>query len=103
MKYLLAGDDYQVLYVEDDKQRHSIRYNLKEEKWFPGMNELWDYRIGFDESEPEDSIYRYGNSDRMKTIKEITHKEAEAFIKKDIDEKKIKKMLKWLKQTELYD
>ena len=93
MKYLLVGDEYKILYVEDDKQIHSMVYNSKDNIWIPGNNELWSYRLGFDDSEPEDSIYRYGNTDCMREIKEITQKEAEAFIGKKIDEKEIQRML----------
>lgn len=97
MKYLLVGDDYKTLYVEDDQQLHS------NDIWLPGKNELWSFRVGFDSSEPEDSIYRYGNTDCMKEIKEITKEEAEAFISKKIDEKEIRRLLRFLKRTELYD
>ena len=103
MKYLLVGDEYKQLYVEDDKQIHSIVYNRIDNIWVPGKNELWSFRVGFDSSEPEDSIYRYGNTDCMKTIKEITKEEAEAFIGKKIDEKEIRRLLRFLKRTELYD
>ena len=103
MKYLLVGDEYKTLYVEDDQQLHSIVYNPIDDIWLPGKNELWSFRVGFDSSEPEDSIYRYGNTDCMKEIKEITKEEAEAFISKKIDEKEIRRMLRFLKRTELYD
>ena len=103
MKYLLVGDDYKTLYVEDDQQSHSIVYNPIDDIWVPSKNELWSFRVGFDPSEPEDSIYRYGNTDCMRTIKEITKEEAEAFIGKKINEKEIRRMLSFLKRTELYD
>ena len=89
MKYLLLGDDYKSLFIEDDKQQHSIRYDKNDCKWVPGGTALWDNRVGFDESEPEDSIYRYGNGSCMKEIREITKEEAEIFISKEIDEEEV--------------
>ena len=89
MKYLLLGDDYKVLFIEDDKQQYSIRYDKNDCRWVQGGTALWDNRVGFDESEPEDSIYRYGNSSCMKEIREITKEEAEAFISKDIVEEEV--------------
>ena len=97
MKYLLLGDDNKTLFIEDDEQLYSIRYNPSKDEWCLGGNELWDNRVGFDLSEPEDSPYRYGNSSCMKTIAEISHDEAEAFISKKIDEKQVKKLLKQIK------
>ena len=49
------------LFVEDDKQFKSFRYDPNKEQWVPGGTELFDNRIGFDASEPEDSPYRYGS------------------------------------------
>ena len=103
MKYLLVGDEDKTLFIEDDEQRHSIFYSEYQKKWLPGGDRLWRYRVGFDESEPEDSIYRYGNGSCMPEIKEITKEEAEAFISKKIDEKEIRRLLRFLKRTELYD
>ena len=97
MKYLLLGDTYQKLFVEDDQRMYSIRYDKNSDKWVHGGTELWDNRLGFDSSEPEDSIYRYGNSDCMKEIKEISKQEAEIFIGKKINEKEITKLLNNLK------
>lgn len=85
MKYLLLGDDYKTLFIEDDEQLYSIRYDFDSGEWRPGGNELFNNRIGFDDSEPEDSPYRYGNSSCMKSITEISHEEAETFIHKKIN------------------
>lgn len=93
MKYLLLGDDYKTLYVETDDQVASLRYDKNQNKWVPGGTALFDNRVGFDPSEPEDSIYRYGNTDRMKEIKEISKEEAEAFIKQKIEEKELRNAL----------
>ena len=97
MKYLLLGDEHKTLFIEDDKQLYSIHYDFKSGEWRPGGNELWNNRVGFDGSEPIDSPYRYGNSSCMKTIVEITHEEAEAFISKEIDEKGAKRLLKQIR------
>ena len=86
MKYLLLGDDYKNLYVETDDQTASLRFDKKKKQWVSGGTALWDNRVGFDESEPEDSIYRYGNGSCMEEIKEITKVEAELFINERIDE-----------------
>ena len=93
MKYLLLGDDYKTLYVETDDQVASLRYDKNQNKWVPGGTALFDNRVGFDPSEPEDSIYRYGNTDCMKEIKEISKEEAEAFIKQKIEEKELRNIL----------
>lgn len=89
MKYLLLGDDYKKLFIEDDKHFKSFRYDTNKEQWVPGGTELFDNRIGFDASEPEGSPYRYGCSSCMKDIVEITKEDAEIFIGKSIDEKKL--------------
>lgn len=93
MKFLLLGDDYKTLYVETDDQMVSLRFDQSQNKWVPGGTALFDNRVGFDPSEPEDSIYRYGNIDCMKELKEISKEEAEAFISMKIDEDEIIKML----------
>lgn len=84
MKYLLLGEEHKTLFIEDDEQLYSIRYDFDSGEWRPGGNELFNNRIGFDDSEPEDSPYRYGNSSCMKSITEISHEEAETFIHKKI-------------------
>lgn len=94
MKYLLLGDEYKTLFVEDDEKQYSIKYNPQTKQWYPGGNELFDNRVGFDSSEPIDSPYRYGNSSCMRPIVEITHEEAEAFISEEIDEDDIISLLK---------
>ena len=86
MKYFLLGDDYKTLYVETDNQTASLRFDKKKKEWVSGGTRLWDNRVGFDESEPEDSPYRYGNGSCMEEITEITKKEAEKFISMSIDE-----------------
>ena len=97
MKYLLLGDTYQKLFVEDDQRMYSIRYDKNSNQWVHGGTELWDNRLGFDSSEPEDSIYRYGNSDCMEDIIEISKEDAEYFIGKKINEKEISILLNNLK------
>ena len=99
MKYLLLGDNHKTLFVENDEQTYSLRFDLDKKKWVCGGLALWNARIGFDDSEPEDSIYRYGCDDCMPSIKEITHEEAKAFISNDIDEKDIEKLLKEKKRN----
>ena len=89
MKYLLLGDDYKKLFIEDDNQFKSFRYDPNKEQWVPGGTELFDNRVGFDPFEPEDSPYRYGNLSCMKDIVEITKEEAESFIGRTIDENKL--------------
>ena len=98
MKYLLLGDDYKTLFIEDDEQQYSIKYDPQTKQWRPGSNELFDNRVGFDSSEPIDSPYRYGNSSCMRPIVEITHEEAEAFISQEIDEEGAKRILKEIKR-----
>lgn len=98
MKYLLLGDEHKTLFIEDDEQLYSIRYDTLSGEWHLGDNELWKNRVGFDSSEPEDSPYRYGNSSCMELIEEITHDEAEAFISKKIDETGAKRLLKQIKR-----
>lgn len=93
MRYLLLGDEIKRLFVEDDKQLFSLRYDKNTDKWVDGGTTLWDNRVGFDESEPEGSPYRYGNGSCMEDIVEITKEEAENFIKKQIDEKEIAIMI----------
>lgn len=95
MKYLLLGDEYKTLYVEDDNEALSFRYCINNDEWVPGGSDIWAARVGFDPYEPEDSIYRYGNSDCMKEIIYITLEEAESFIGKKISVKDIKKLFKW--------
>ena len=86
MKYFLLGDDYKTLYVETDDQTASLRFDKKGRKWVPGGTALFDNRVGFDSSEPEDSIYRWGNGSCMQDIAEITREEAEKVISMPIDE-----------------
>ena len=97
MQYLLLGDEHKTLFIEDDEQLYSIRYDFKSGEWRPGDNELFNSRVGFDSSEPIDSPYRYGNSSCMKPIVEISHEEAEVFISKKIDEEGAERLLKQIK------
>ena len=94
MKYLLLGDEHKTLFVEDDEKQYSIKYDPQTKGWYPGGNELFNNRVGFDSSEPIDSLYRYGNSSCMRQITEITHKEAEAFISQEINESFLNELLK---------
>jgi hypothetical protein len=93
MKYLLMGDDTKTLFIEDDKQLHSIYFNKHQNRWLSGGMRLWDARVGFDPSEPEDSPYRYGNGSCMPDIIEISKEEAEEFIEVRIDESEINHLL----------
>ena len=97
MKYLLLGDEYKILFVEDDEKQYSIKYDPQSRGWYPGGSELFNNRVGFDSSEPIDSPYRYGNSSCMRPIVEITHEEAEAFIRENIKEKDIQRLLRGIK------
>ena len=83
MKYLLMNS---CLYVENDITGISLRYHKPLKKWVDGGHDLWDSRVGFDESEPIGSPYRYGNGSCMDDITEITKEEAEKFIDQNIDE-----------------
>ena len=94
MKYLLLGDEHKTLFVEDDEKQYSIKYDPQTKGWYPGGNELFNNRVGFDSSEPIDSPYRYGNSSCMRPIVEINHEEAEAFISEEIDEGDVVNLLK---------
>ena len=98
MKYLLLGDKDKTLFIEDEKEQYSIKYDPKRGLWYPGGNELWNNRVGFDSSEPIDSPYRYGNSGCMRPITEITREEAEVFISEKIDEKAVKRLLRQIKR-----
>ena len=93
MKYLLVGDIFQILYVEDG-EGHTFRFNKNENKWIKDGYSLFVASTGFDESEPEGSPYRYGSGDYLQEIVEISKEEAEAFISQPIDEEEIKSMLK---------
>lgn len=93
MKYLLLGDESKRLFVESDNQIYSIWYNVNEERWVQGKTELFDARIGYDPYEPDDSIYKYGATEYLLDIVQITKEEAEKFISKKIDEDLIAVML----------
>lgn len=93
MKYLLMGDDTKTLFVEDDNRNRSIYFNKYQNKWLSGGMRLWDARVGFDPSEPEDSPYRYGNGSCMPDITEITKEKAEEYLGAKIDENTIEVLL----------
>lgn len=93
MKYLLLGDESKRLFVESDNQIYSVWYNVNEERWVQGKMELFDARIGYDPYEPDDSIYKYGATEYLLDIIQITKEEAEKFISKKIDEDLIAAML----------
>ena len=80
MKYLLMDG---VLYIEDGIK--SIKYNRLKGEWVSGGTDLFDARVGYDPYEPEDSPYRYGATDYLKDIVEISKEEAEKIISKPID------------------
>ncbi len=77
------------LYIEYDDYT-AVSYNFKEKKWVNGGNDLLDARVGFDESEPEGSPYRFGNPDCMYKLKEVSKEEAEAMVGCRIDPQQIK-------------
>ena len=93
MKYLLMGDDFKRLFIEDD-DGFSIYYNPYDNAWYPGGTMLNDARVGFDPSEPENSPYRYGNTSCMQEIVEITHQEAEKIMGLKLNKNHILKALK---------
>lgn len=94
MKFLLLGDEYKRLFIEDDNQLFSIRFNKRSGEWVSGGTALWDARVGFDDSEEEGSPFRYGNGSCMEDIEEISQEEAEAFIGKKIDIEEVNRLLK---------
>lgn len=93
MKYLLVGDDYKTLYIQDDKGTTALRYNKKENKWEDGSYSLFVASTGYDDSEPEGSPYRWGSGSSLQEITYISKEEAEHFISKTINEQEMKKML----------
>lgn len=93
MKYLLVGDDYKTLYIQDDKLTKALRYNKKENKWKDGSYSLFVASTGYDDSEPEGSPYRWGSGSSLQEITYISKEEAENFISKTINEEEMKKML----------
>ena len=84
MKYYLVGDTIQKLFIEDEMTKIAIYYNPNDNKWHEGTYILWKNRVGYDPSEPVDSIYRYGNGSCMEKIVEITEAEAEQFLGRKI-------------------
>ena len=94
MKYLLVGDDEKTLYVSDDNKHRSMFYNEYLDEWIDGGSKLWEISVGFDESEPIGSPYRWGNISSMPDIVEISKEQAETFINKKIDEGMIIKLLR---------
>lgn len=93
MKYLLVGDNYKTLYIQDDKLTKALRYNKKENKWEDGSYSLFVASTGYDDSEPEGSPYRWGSGSSLQEITYISKEEAENFICKTINEEEMKKML----------
>ena len=91
--YYLLLDKPIKLFIEDDNHSECLRYDKRKRKWVPGGLELWENRVGFDGSEPEDSIYRYGNMCDAKEIALISKEEAEKFIKKPINESQLERLL----------
>ena len=88
-RYFLVGDDSKTLFMEDKVSKIAIYYNAKDNKWYEGTYKLWQCRVGFDPSEPSDSIYRYGNLSYMEDIVEITESEAEQFLGRKITKEEI--------------
>ena len=86
MKYLLLGNQYQNLYIEDDQRLYSYRYDKEKQCWVNGGTTLNEARWGYDDSEDDCSMYRYGSSTSLLDIIEISKEEAEQFINHPIDE-----------------
>jgi len=91
MKYYLVGDGFKRLFLEDENTGRAIFYHSGDNKWYEGTFILWKNRVGFDESEPLDSPYRYGNGSCMEKITDITKSEAEQFLGKSINIEEIVK------------
>ncbi len=82
-------DGREELYIEyGDKT--CVHYLKHKKQWVNGKCDLMDARVGFDESEPVDSLYRYGNGACMYDIWPITKEEAESIVGSTIDPLKIK-------------
>ena len=92
--YMFLIDNPIKLFVENEKHTECLRYDKRKRKWVPGELELWENRVGFDDSEPEDSIYRYGCM--CKEIIPTNKEKAEEFIKKPIDELELERLLELL-------
>ena len=76
-KYLLLRkEDYQQLFVENDKGV-SFWFSPRLKMWVYAGWKLSDARVGYDPSESEGSGYRFGNSSEMKKITEVSKEEAE--------------------------
>jgi len=78
-----------LLYIEYSDHT-CVLFNLKDKKWIDGGNDLSDARVGYDESEPEGSPYRFGNADCMYHLTEITKEEAEKIVGSAINPEQIK-------------
>ena len=95
MKYILViKDGYKMLFIEDDRELYSVRYDKIDKKWVKGGTYLNDARLGYDPSEPPESPYRFGNLSCMADLVKITKEEAEEFISSPIDEEEVSKLLK---------
>ena len=101
MKYYLVGDDFKRLFLEDENTGRAIFYHLGDNKWYEGTFILWKNRVGFDESEPIDSPYRFGNLSYMEDIVEITESEAEQFLGRKIVEKEISESFRRIKRSKV--
>ncbi|MDL2211641.1 hypothetical protein LJB88_02065 [Erysipelotrichaceae bacterium OttesenSCG-928-M19] len=65
------------------KQENGIYYLYKDNQWVVDEdNIITDRLVGFDETEPEDSPYRIGNTDMLMRIDEITEDVAKELIDK---------------------
>lgn len=86
VEYIIL-DPYEMnqLYIEYDGGRHCVHYLEWKNEWVDGGNDLNDARWGFDESEPEDSPYRFGNASCMYDLKKITKEEAEEIVGDEIN------------------
>lgn len=98
MRYLLVGDDTKTLFVEDEKQTFAIYYVAKNNMWYDGTYILWKNRVGFDPSEPVDSMYRYGNLSCMEEIVEITHEQAKEFLSQKFTDEQMAKLFNQIKK-----
>ena len=91
-KYLLLREeDYQQLFVENDKGV-SFWFSPRLKMWVYAGWKLSDARVGYDPSESEGSGYRFANSSEMKKIIEVSKEEAEKFLNQYIDDDEIIKL-----------
>lgn len=96
-------NDYLVA-KREEKDSGYEDFLFRKGRWIPDSNcKVMDYLNGFDSSEPLGSPYRYGNSDILSRIEEITGKKAAGIMNRQIikilsdnwKEKFKEKKIKW--------